>query len=294
VLAVQGPPTLVVAEPSAVLGEVASLLAEGASLPEGLDALVAGLGLRGAALRTAAGDLLGSSGEVLRPADTPVLEVPVPTRIGAPATLTVTGARPSQVAALRAAAGVLGLALAPFACASLLDAADEERDGLADSLHDGPVQALVVARLAADAAVRGGDVAAARDATQAALVELRRAMWQIRPRGGEGLVDALQQLSQQRVEGGRPALELVIEPGVDLSGSRGSLAYRMVQVATTDGDRVAIRRDGPWATVDIAPDGTLPTPELWAARARALGGDLYATAGRIRLVLPLTMPRTAP
>lgn len=283
-----GPPTLVVAEPSAVVGTVAGLLVDGASPAEALDELVRGLGLRGAALRTAAGDLLGASGEVLRDLSTPVLELEVHQRHGAPATLTVTGARPSQLSVLRAVANVLGLALAPVAHAALLDAAEEECDALADSLHDGPVQALVVARLAADAAVRGGDVVAARDAAQSALVELRRALWQIRPRGAAGLVDALAQLSAQRVEAdGEP---LAVTSDADLSGTAGTLAYRVVQVAGASD--VDVARDG--AFVTIALDGTLPTPELWAARARALGGDLYASAGRIRLVLPLSTARTAP
>lgn len=283
-----GPPTLVVAEPTAVLGAVAGLLVDGASLPEALAELVRGLGVRGAALRTAAGDLLGASGEVLRDLSSPVLEIEVPLRGAAPATLIVTGARPSQLATLRAAANVLGLALAPVGHATLVDAAEEEREVLADALHDGPVQALVVARLAADAAVRGGDVVAARDAVQEALVELRRALWQIRPRGSAGLVDALGQLSARRVEAGLPPLSLTGD--VDLAGTAGGLAYRVVQVAGSSD--VDLAGDGAFVNVDL--DGTLPTPELWAARARALGGDLFASAGRIRLVLPLSVARTDP
>ena len=116
-----GPPTLVVAEPSAVLGTVAGLLADGGALPEALDELVAGLGLRGVALRTAAGDVLGASGEVLRDVSTPVLEIPVPVRNGAAPTLTVTGARPSQLPVLRSAAAVLGLALTPAPHPDLLE-----------------------------------------------------------------------------------------------------------------------------------------------------------------------------
>ena len=283
-----GPSTLVVTEPCAVLATVAGLLAEGGSLAEGLDALVSGLGLRSAAVRTAAGDLLGASGEVVHDLSTPVLELGVPLRVGASATLTVTGARPSQLPALRAAAAVLGLAAVPAEHAALLEAAEAERDALADSLHDGPVQGLVVARLAADAAVRGGDAVAARDAVQDALVDLRRALWQIRPRGGAGLADALSQLAAQRAEAGDAALTVTGE--ADLTGPAAGLAYRVVQAARATG--VALTWDGPLVAVDL--DGALPTPELWGARARALGGDLYATAGRIRLVLPVPTARTAP
>ena len=283
-----GPPTLVVTEPSAVLGAVAGLLADGGSLPQALDELVSGLGLRSAALRTAAGDVLGASGEVLRGLSTPVVEIPVPVRNGAPPTLTVTGARPSQLPTLRSAAAVLGLAIAPAQDAALLDAVEAERDAIADYLHDGPVQAVVVARLAADAAARGGDTAAARQAAQDALVELRRALWQIRPRGSAGLVEALGQLAAQRQESGLGPLAVTAD--ADLHGTAGALAYRVVQVAR--GAAVSVARDGGYVTVDL--DGTLPTPELWATRARVLGGDVFASAGRIRLVLPLPHARTAP
>jgi len=284
---VPGPSTPVVAEPSAVLGALAEGLADGHDLPEALDQLVRGLGLRGAAVRSAAGDLLGTAGEVLRDSSAPVLELAVPTRGGLPASLTVTGARPSHLPTLRAAAGILGLALAPVSSALLMDAADAERDQLADTLHDGPVQALVVARLAADVAVRGGDPVAARDAVQAALVELRRALWQIRPRGSAGLAEALEQLSAQRVEAGLAPLGLVVDPAAALSGTSGALAFRLVQVAAGPSSRVAVRTDGSTVTVHVD-GGTLPAPELWGARARALGGDLFASAGRLRLVLPLT------
>ena len=280
-----GPSTPVVAEPSAVLGTLAGLLAEGGDVPAALDVLVSGLGLRGAAVRTAAGDLVGTAGEVLRDSASPVLEVPV--RGGVPAALTVTGARPSHLPTLRTAASIVGLALAPVSSVALLDAADTERNHLADALHDGPVQALVAARFAADLAVRGGDSVAARDAVQTALVELRRSLWQIRPRGSAGLVEALEQLSGQRVEAGLPPLGLVVDPTASLSGTTGALAYRIVQVASGPASRVAVRSDGQAVTVDV--DGsTLLAPELWAARARALGGDLFASAGRLRLVLPLT------
>jgi len=285
---VPGPPMLAVAEPGAVLGAMAGLLADGGGLSDALDELVSGLGLRGVALRTAAGEVLGASGEVLRGLSTPVLEVPVPVRAGAASTLTVTGARPSQLPTLRAAASILGLAVTPAVDASLLDAAEAEREALADALHDGPVQAVVVARLAADAAARGGDATVARQAAQDALAELRRALWQIRPRGADGLLAALGQLSAQRVDAGLGPLAVTAD--VDLSGTAAALAYRVVQVAGAAD--VSVSRDGGFANVDL--DGALPTPELWAARARVLGGDLFASAGRIRLVLPLSTARTAP
>ena len=74
---------------------------------------------------------------------------------------------------------------------AVLSLAEAEADAAADALHDGALQALVVARYAADAAVRGADPAAARDAVQHALVALRRAVWLLRPRGDRGLLEAL-------------------------------------------------------------------------------------------------------
>ena len=287
-----GPLTPVVTEPSAVLGTVAGLLADGRDLPTALSALVQGLGLRGAAVRTAAGELLGTAGDVLRDSSAPVLEIPVPVRGSDIGSLTVTGARPSQLATLRTVASVIGLALGPSGSAALLDAAEAEREAQADALHDGPLQALVVARLAADLAARGGDPAEARVAVQEALVGLRRYLWQLRPRGTSGFADALAQLSSQRLDAGEPPLALVLDPDVDLSGTSGVLAYRVVQAAA-GATRVALRGDRTSLTVDVD-GGTLPEPDRWATQARALGGDLFASAGRIRLVLPLTTARTAP
>ena len=85
---------------------------------------------------------------------------------------------------------------------AVLALAEAEAAATADALHDGALQALVVARYAADAAVRGGDPAAARDAVQQALVALRRAVWQLRPRGDQGLVTALEQLAVQILDAG--------------------------------------------------------------------------------------------
>jgi signal transduction histidine kinase len=289
---VPGPLTPVVTEPSAVLGTVAGLLAEGQDLPAALAALVSGLHLRGAAVRSAAGELLGTAGDVLRDSSDPVVEVPVPVRGHDVGSLTVTGARPSHLSTLRTVASVIGLALGPSGSAALLDAAEAERDAWADALHDGPVQSLLVARLAADLAARGGDTAAAREAVQQALVALRRYLWQVRPRGAAGLGDALAQLSSQRLDSGEPPLALVLDPTAELEGTAAVLAYRVVQAAA-GATRVAVRGGATTATVDVD-GGTLPDPERWATCARALGGDLFASAGRIRLVLPLTSARTAP
>ncbi|MCW2501068.1 MAG: hypothetical protein JWN87_2744 [Frankiales bacterium] len=303
-MALQGP-SMSVADPCVALARFAGQVAEGAGLSAALEALVDGLGLSTAVLRSASGELLGVAGEVLhavplmraRGESAPSVELPVRGRPGAAiGTLTVTGARPSQLPALRAAAAVLGLALFPTPSAvDLLAAAEQDHDELADALHDGAVQSLVVARYAADAAVRGGDASAARDAVQGALVELRRHLWALRPRGGNSLVEALGQLSGQRVEAGRPALRVVA--GADLHGTPAVTAFRLVQaVAGGEGTlRVGLHAEGDAVVLDVVGGGALPAPERWARRAQALGGDLSSSAGRLRLVLPLTTDaRTAP
>lgn len=296
-----GPVLPVHDDPVAVLGRFAGLLADG--VPEALQSLVSALGLRTAVVRATSGDLIAVAGETLAavplmravPTDNPVVELPVHGRSGAQTgTLTVVGARPSQLPVLRSAAAVLGLALVPQTDAvQLLEAVEADRDDLADALHDGAVQSLVVARYAADAAVRGGSAESAREAVQAALVELRRALWSIRPRGGTGLVTALEQLSTHLAEAGRPPLGLL--GGTDLAGTPAVLAFRLVQaVAGEEPVRVALRADGDSVLVDVTGGSALPSPERWVRRARALGGDLVASAGRLRLVLPLPQARTAP
>lgn len=305
----QGSTTPVVSDPCVVLGRLAGVLADGTALQEALDVLVIGLGLRTAVVRAVSGDLLGVGGEVLHavplmralPTNDPTIELPVPGRSGTQvASLTVSGARPSQLPALRTAAAVIGLALAPSTgVEQLLDAAEDDRDEIADALHDGPLQALVVARYSADAVIRGGDPALARDAIQQVLVEVRRALWHLRPRGAAGLPDALQQLSAQLLEAGGSAIGLVgdVEAGAQLRGTRATVAFRLIQaVARPDGNavRVVLRREDEVLVIDVHDGAALPSPERWARRVHALGGDLSATAGRLRLVLPLTDARTTP
>ena len=170
---------------------------------------------------------------------------------------------------------------------ALLDAVEHDLDAFADALHDGPLQSLVVARYAADAAVRGGDAAAVRDAVQQALVELRLLLWTLRPRGDAGLVEALEGLA---VHLGSPisvtgdAAELT-----GLSSVAGTCAYRLVQaLACVDAPpvQVVVRREGALLELTVTGGRSLAGDAGWVSRARAVGGDLSPTPAGLVLLLP--------
>lgn len=290
----------------AVLGTAAAALAGAGreGLRPALETVVRDLGLRSAVLRDG-GTLVAVAGDVVhavpsRRGETgpeAVVELPVP---GTSLALTVVGARPSTLPLLRAVCAVLALALRGPAAVplplALIDAADADAADAADDLHDGVVQELVYARLAADAAARGGDAASARDAVQAALQSLRRSLWMLRPRGATdgGLTGALAQLSDRLVEMGRPALDVEVDGTVAaaLGPQACSVAYRLVQGAARGGEAVAVRldRDGSLLRLHVRP---APAPlDRWTARARALGAALTSDpAGGVVLSVP-ALPTT--
>lgn len=309
-------------------GRVAELLADHgeAGLTEALDLVVAELGLRSAVIREGAatpepfppaGRLRAVAGDAVHAVPTmrvvssghaagSTVELPIPAGGRDGGVLAVVGARPSQLPTLRAVAAVLGLAMSRAVrparadtAAELVAAADAEADAAADLLHDGPVQALVVAHYAAEAATRGGDPTAAREAVQAALVELRRSLWHLRPRGAQsGLPAALGLLSTRLEEAGRAPVGFVLDELVAaaLPTAVASTAYRLVQaVALPEHDvpvRVALRREGATVVLDVEGGAPLPDQDRWAGKARALGGSLTSHGTRTRLALPLTAPRT--
>jgi signal transduction histidine kinase len=176
--------------------------------------------------------------------------------------------------------------------ADLLAAADTDADDLADRLHDGALQALVVARYVSDAAVRGGDPALARDAVQEALVALRHTVWLLRPRGRDDLPAALAELSTRRVAAGGPALDLDLDPSVAdrLPPAARAAAYRFVQAVTAETPatlgRVRLRPEGAYAELSVV-GAALTDPTGWTARAAALGGRLDPLGDSARLLLPL-------
>jgi signal transduction histidine kinase len=296
-------------DPCVVVGEVAALLAAGQGVPDALEALTRGLSLRSAVLRSTDGELLGVGGESVQAAG-PVravavtdgwLELTVRARGAHVAVLTVQGARPSQVAALRTAAAVLGLALLSTTsgepnAGELLEDHEAEQVALADALHDGPMQSLMAARYAADAVARGGDPAEVRAAVQQAVVELRRQLWQVRPRGSSGLLDALTQLSDRLVEAGGPALALSGD-GADLSGPAAVAAFRVVQEVATSAEgplTVVLRQTRSGVVVELSGARPLEPRPRWARRTSAVGGHLTCASGRISVTLPVTAPLSTP
>ena len=302
--------TPVVADGALLAGQVAVMLALAgdAMLTEALRLMVRTLGLRSAVLRAAepyGGGLLAVAGDVVhaaQPLTAPVrrpaatvqsgpLTLPVQANGRDLASLTVAGHRPSQLPVVRACAAVIALVLAAGSAEAdaetgldLMRAEAADRDAVADALHDGPLQSLVVARYAADASVRGADPVLARDAVQAALVGLRRTLWQLRPRGAEDLAAALQQLDQRLVEGDRPPLLLQVDPASagQLSGLAATTAYGLVQAAALvertrplPVELLATRR---CTVLTIA--GEVPALERWELRLRALGAvTTVATSG---------------
>ena len=174
---------------------------------------------------------------------------------------------------------------------ALLRLADADADDYADRLHDGVLQALVVARYATDAVARGGDPAMAREAVQDALVALRRTVWLLRPRVTCGLTAALVELSAQRVAAGLPAAVLELDPDVVplLTRDAAAVAYRFVQAVVdesgSDPVQGSLKRVGRLGALEV--DCLVRNPAAWSLRAAALGGGLVVGADRLRLLLPL-------
>lgn len=322
-------------DPHAVLGRVALLLARDgrAGLPAALAVAVDTAGLRSAVLRQG-DELLAAAGELVHavpdvaPLRPPAGSVRLEVTGQAPAVLIVTGARPSALPLLRDLAVVLGAALAavparqhpalehtpgsdpsfvPPPCvpvavpaptaAALLRDADQERSALADALHDGPVQDLLAARYAADAALRSPapDLAAVRAAVQSAIVALRRTMRDLRPRGADGLGPALEVLSSRLVADAGTGLRLRVDPHADvLPAPAAALAYRLVQTVSPGsspdtGIRVSLQpgRTPGTALLTVVGGAPLPDAPRWRRSVAALGGDLLVTAGRLHLSVPL-------
>lgn len=186
-------------------------------------------------------------------------------------------------AAVPTARTATGSSVDPSALLSLLDA---DLDALADRLHDGVLQSLVVARYACDAVARGADPSVARDAVQEALVALRRDVWALRPRTHHGLAAALTELASRRAVDGRPALDLMLDDDDDdIDPAAAAVAYRLVQ-SVPDDRPLTVRLSG--AALDVG--AGVDDPAAWALRLSAVGAVLLSESARTRVLLPPRSP----
>lgn len=259
-------------------------------IQQGLDLLIDGFGLTCALVRDRDGGLRAASGSLVEAAEQPIIELPLGGTL--PAALTVVGAARGQLPLLRVAAAVLGLALSAAPAQELVLLCEQDRDALADALHDGPMQHLVAARYAADAAVRGADVRQARDAVQGALLALRRTIWQLRPRN-DNLATGLAELSLRLAEGDQRRLEATVLPGSEQLGPAATaLVYRLVQTIALAGNAaddplaVTVRTGAHQVLVRVSAGCPGLDVEGWDRRARALGGRLYHARTDLALRLP--------
>ena len=185
---------------------------------------------------------------------------------------------------------------ADLTAVGLLQAEAAQRDAFADALHDGPMQALLVARYAADAVVRGADPTVAREAVQEAVVQLRRALWHARPRGTPDLAAALEQLSERLGEGGHWPLLLEVDPVAcrQLSATAATTAYGVVQaagLATAAGPlSVSVRQERD--QVVLALSEVSPALPHWEVRLHALGATTVVAPEAVLITFP-TAPRSA-
>ena len=131
---------------------------------------------------------------------------------------------------------------------------------------------------------------------QEALVSLRRAVWLLRPRGADDLLEALRQLATQLVAAGCAPVVLDVDDDAAsvletaLTPAAATVAYRFVQHAAGDAPvTVRVRRTS--SGLRFALDVPLPDPAGEALRARAVGGALLATRDGASLHLPITAPQ---
>ena len=250
----------------------------------------------------------------------------------------VVGLRPGERGLAAADATVLGLITVPLAVAlhaiglsaelqssrgRIVAAREEERRRLRRDLHDGLGPTLTGLALTADAAanVVGDDVAAARDLlaslrsdSRAAIAEIRRLVYDLRPPALDelGLLGALRQRAEQtvrRADGAAVHVRLdVPEEDVHLPAAVEVAAYRITTEALTNAVRhsratrvVVTVRCHDTLDVEITDDGA-PHNGAWVAgvglrtmreRADELGGTLHTgpspAGGRVWASLPLVV-----
>jgi two-component system NarL family sensor kinase len=326
-------PVRAIAEVGARLGEVAT--PTGAGLDAVLGALCDVMRLPSAAI-TVRGTQLASYGQ-----PPPALHATPLEHGGDRLGDLVVGLRPGESRLAPSDARVLSLLAAPIAVAvhantladellasreRVITSREEERRRLRRDLHDGLGPVLTGVVLNAEAAlrllptdpVRSGELLAAlRDQTTAALDDIRRLVYELRPPALDslGLVGALHEYAMvlSRRADGQP-LEIVLdapEPIVELPAAVEVAAYRIATEALTNvtrhssasSARIGVRVAGSTLHVSVHDDGVnvgggwLPGVGLTSIRERAaeLGGSCTIqhdrTGGRVDVSLPLARTR---
>ncbi len=141
-------------------------------------------------------------------------------------------------------------ALIGAAMADPVLAAEAERGRLADQLHAGLLQSLVVVRHAVAreqqprAAAAAPGLPTADEALADCLAETRRLVWHLRPRTLDAGIDrALDALAQRLADDGRCLLRVDVLDGDELSAPQAAAVYRVVQavcLASSSGAPLAV------------------------------------------------------
>jgi signal transduction histidine kinase len=200
------------------------------------------------------------------------------------------------------------------AATTLLVLEEQDRNAVAASLHDGPVQGIVAMRFLADlasTALDRGDLVAVADrlaelraAAQEAQAETRRTMRALHGRclDGEGLAEALESHAVASHAGGGPltvvrldytgavpvvvaiTLHRVAQAALSEAHHRGALAAAIEVVAADGGLRLTVTDHGRRPDPTLSPSSSALA--RWSARVPLLGGrlDLTVSPGQQHVV----------
>ena len=184
--------------------------------------------------------------------------------------------------------------------AQILSTEERERNRLARSLHDGPLQDLAAAQLELTRAAGGNAeaIATAQDAIARAVVQLREALFDLYPQHQQleqlGLGGALRALASEIAR--RSKLQVSVKITPDAPGAHDQLVFALARELVSNAERhaaartvaIRIQREDDELRVEVEDDGTgLPPGRLEAAlreghigiassaeRVEALGGSL--------------------
>ncbi|HVE99399.1 MAG TPA: histidine kinase [Mycobacteriales bacterium] len=167
---------------------------------------------------------------------------------------------------------------------------EAEADRLADDMHNGLMQSLVVARhaigrQAADARRTSNDLPNADDAVRDCLAQTRRAVWHLRPRATQpgSLPGALADLAARVAADDSVILEhdtSALRRG--LSPARSTIAYRLAQAVVIEAIRFGVARlsvevvEDPFGAVVVRHDTSAEVDSAaresaWVRRGEVLG-----------------------